>query len=139
MLCHCAMSSSLPKKRMKRQELKYDIIYYFGRVSCTYHYSYVWLFRYVQLTFIFVVTLLRTPKISPLCHCYGSVIVEEYINLRNPLIIENILFGFYYLKGDFVFANYVLIIFTKEPKVAHTLNITTNIPLHDLNSNMALH
>ena len=85
MLCHCTMNLPLlRKKRMKRQELKYDIIYYLGLVSSYISlllslYTYVWLYRYIQSTLIFVVTLLSAQNLATVSPC---PVIEKGLKLR---------------------------------------------------------
>ena len=85
MLCHCTMNLPLlRKKRMKRQELKYDIIYYLGLVSSYISlllslYTYVWLYRYIQSTLIFVVTLLSAQNLATVSPC---PVIEKWLKLR---------------------------------------------------------
>ena len=76
--------ASAQKKRMKRQELKYDIIYYLGLVSSYISlllslYTYVWLYRYIQSTLIFVVTLLSAQNLATVS---PSPVIEKGLKWR---------------------------------------------------------
>ena len=95
MPCHCAMISPLQKKNgMKRQELKYDIIYYLGLVSSYISlllslYTYVWLYRYIQSTLIFVVTLLSAQNLATVSPC---PVIEKGLKLRMSINAVQALF-----------------------------------------------